>query len=591
MLPDAHSHGATSRQTPLSSASPVHLPEMLLYMAPFMTPKDLLTCICVCRQWHESFSPFLWHSITVPCDWADSKSFPALDALQKNAHRVRELTLNASDGLTPFLRACSNLKQLVVYGNHITTPKPDLWDELTSLLWRNPTLEWIIFGFASGEAAPTTFLRALPEACPNLKGYESSQGRYTNRDQIEALMYAINRLKVAASRYESFDNTPSIRWTFPHIQDLTLKDAKGLSTQAQVDMICQCPNLQILRWTVGREARFPVQEFCKRVPTACPNLRRLCMDGCGMPDPEDVGRFLSSISRLELLLLCGCNITKRTFESLGRHFNVLETLDVVDCFNVKSWMIQQVLESCPNLTTLRTSVLKMQDIVQGKEWAAVQLRHLEVNMVQTKATADSVQESWTTFGQLSRLTRLQHLSIASQSWAPRRGLLFRIESGLDQLRTLTKLRVLDLGRSFQQMGAEEITWIKDHLENLTKVEGMMHTNWEQHLAMANMLLQKGIEVKEEALQESYFWNVKDNAAEYFEDVEDEDDDYDDYEYEEEYDEGEEAGVEEAGDEGISAEHEEENGEMYEQEEFEQDVEVLDGAQSETWQVATEQEGQ
>ncbi|KAF9095347.1 hypothetical protein BGX27_001296 [Mortierella sp. AM989] len=529
--------------------SPVELPEMLFYLAPFVVHEDIPACLRVCRQWNISFTPSLWHSIKVPQDWSQSPSFPPLHILQKNAQYVRYLTLKAIEGLAPFLQRCNGLKTLVVFGEQIAIPcKPhlELWDELTSLIKHNPTIEWIVFGFSLSTAPSTTFLRALPDACPNLKRYESSQGRYDDPDQIEALMQAISNLRTVSFRYEYFVNVHlSKRWTMPYLHELTLKDARGLSTQSQVDLVCQCPSLRHLKWTVCRDALFPAKEFCKRVPKACPELCQLQLDGCGLPDPDDIGRMLDSISRLELLALCGSSITKRTFNSLIRHFGVLRSLDIMYCSQVKSWMAQRILEECPNLTKFLSSVLLMQDIFQGKTWAAVKLRHLEINFVQSSWSANPTEEIKETFKQLSRLTRLRILSTGCRGRARKRGLMFKTELGMDQLKTLTKLTTLNLGVPFHQMSEADVIWVGAHLENLTRVEGVFHTEWSQHLHLADRFRGFGIDVPEKNEDELEFFSevANERVEDGNEDIsEDEETDYS-YEEEEEIEDEEEAGHE------------------------------------------------
>ncbi|KAG0368667.1 hypothetical protein BGZ54_001426 [Gamsiella multidivaricata] len=508
-------------------------------MAPFVAFQDLLACARVSRQWHRFFTPYIWYSIVVPEEWSNDAAFPPLSVLEKNAHFIRSLTLKASKGLSSFFRHCTGLKTLVVFGEHVAKPHPDLWDELTDLIRHNASIEWIIFGFSLSNAPSTAFLKALPEACPNLRRYESSQGRYDDPEQVEALMQAITRLSQVSSRYEYFVNVPTVkRWTFPHLCELTLKDARGLGTQTQVDLVCQCPNIRLLKWTVCRETFFPVQEFCARIPAACPRLCQLQMDGCGLPDPDDIGRILDSLARLEQLMLCGSSITRRTFRSLGRHFQTLQLLDVVDCFYVKSWMVQQILENCENLTKLTSSVLLMRDIVAGKDWAAVGLKYLQVNMVPTKSFAVSIEEQWMTFEQLSRLTQLQHLATGPRSWTPREGLLYRMECGVDQLRTLTKLKVLIMGKSWQRMSKEDLAWMTGHLENLTKVEGIFHPDWDQHLKLSDGFRECGIEVQViERPDLLYSGDLMDDGEDDFAEYEAEEEDEEDEDYEEE--EGEE----------------------------------------------------
>ncbi|KAF9361115.1 hypothetical protein BGX26_005744 [Mortierella sp. AD094] len=478
----------------------MELPEMLFHMAPFVAREDLPACLRVCRQWNCYFTPSLWHSFTVPQDWSHSSSFPTLAVLQKNAHYVRYLTLKATEGLAPFLQRCNGLKILVIFGDQIekiSNSCTDIWDDLTNLIRNNPTIEWLVLGFSLSSAPSTSFLQALPKACPNLRRYESSQGKYESRGQVEALMQAISNLKAVSFRYENFINiSMSKSWTMPHLAELTLRDARGLSTQSQVDLVCLCPSLRYLKWTVGSDTMFPAKEFCKRVPAACPNLCQLQLDGCGLPDPDDIGRILDSLSRLELLAICGSSISKTTFSSLKRHFGTLTSLEIKYCHQVESYMTQQILEECPNLIRLLSSVLMMEDVFLGKTWAAVNLMHLEVDFVQSLWSKDLKEEQLAIFKQLSRLTRLQTLATGTQGRRRKLGLQFQIEFGLDQLKTLTKLKTLNFGVPLQQMSEADVIWIAGHLENLTRVEGQFHTERRMHLQLANQLLEFGLDVPE-----------------------------------------------------------------------------------------------
>src|SRR5690554_5790173 len=159
------------------------------------------------------------------------------------------------------------------------------------------------------------------------------------------------------------------------------KNIKGMSTFSQIDLLCQCPNLTSLKWTVSRQPVFPSKEFSERVPVACPKITELHMDGCGIPDPDDMSRIVGSLQGLEFLTLSATSMTMKSFQSIQKHFRTLRMLDVFDCFEVKSWMVEQILESCPHLETLMSSQLRMSDIVQGKEWVATRLEHLQIQLV------------------------------------------------------------------------------------------------------------------------------------------------------------------------------------------------------------------
>ncbi|KAG0381075.1 hypothetical protein BGX24_012209 [Mortierella sp. AD032] len=83
----------------------------------------------------------------------------------------------------------------------------------------------------------------------------------------------------------------------------------------------------------------------------------------------------------------------------GRHFQSLQEIDMSDCANVTSPMVEMILEQCPLLEVLVAPILKVCDIMtnssscsssikgveteggcEQKEWACKNLRRLEVQI-------------------------------------------------------------------------------------------------------------------------------------------------------------------------------------------------------------------
>ncbi|KAG0219676.1 hypothetical protein BGX33_001442 [Mortierella sp. NVP41] len=454
------------------------------------------------RKWNQSLTPFIYHTLVAQEDWSTKDDFPSLPILVKNAHSVRCLTLKTTVGLAPFLEQCTHLKTLVVYGEIFSKQQQqhDLWTELTELVRRSPLIERVFLGFDTQHSPSTEFLQALSEACPNMSRYESSQGKYKDQDQVEALMGLMRRINAFSTRYECFTNIPvDTTGAFPHMRELTLKDAKGLTTQSQVDLVCQCPNLEHLKWTVCRDTFFPVEQFCERVPAACSNLRKLQMDGCGIPYPGDLGRIISSLTQLELLAFCGTAILKGTFRSMERHFRTMRSVDIADCFAVKSWMVQETLESCPLLETLKCPYLLMNDVSVGKPWVSLRLKHLRVHFRVSSLYGEVYSlEQFATFEALARLTELQVLDTSSISDRDcPEGLCYKQDLGLSRLEALRKLTALNVGNTGQYLDFEDLRWMRAHWPLLTHMEGTFHRDWTQHELLTRELREYGIDVPDQ----------------------------------------------------------------------------------------------
>ncbi|KAG0310333.1 hypothetical protein BGZ97_012641 [Linnemannia gamsii] len=472
---------------------PLLLPEILFYLTPYLTHQDIVVCLRVCRQWNQSFTPLIFRTITTKDDWSTATDFPPLPSLIKNASWVRSLSLITTSGLAPFLEQCTRLNTLVIHGDIFSKQKDTIWDELTSLVRRNPLIERIFLGQSSPS---TAFLQAVSEACPRLCRYESSQGKYEDQEQVEALMKVLRRMKCVSTRYESFTNTPvDITEAFPHMQELTIKDAKGLSIQSQVDLVCQCPNLEHLKWTVCRDMFFPIQQFCDRIPAACPSLRKLQMDGCGIPYPSDLSRILNSLNQLELVMFCGTAIFTRTYRSMERHFQTMRSLDLAHCFSVKSWMVQGILEGCPLLEMLKVPYLLMSDVEVGRPWVALRLKQLRVHFRTTMLWGVKYHnEHHATFKALGRLADLEILDMSSFDPKSPEGLHFQLDFGLADMGMMRKLTFVNMNNTEQSIGNEELGWIKEHWPRLTKMEGIFHRDWDLHEMVTRELRELGVEV-------------------------------------------------------------------------------------------------
>ncbi|KAF9372407.1 hypothetical protein CPB97_001277 [Podila verticillata] len=476
--------------------NPMDMPEILLYVAACLTQQDLVTCTYVSRQWHQVFTPCLWKKFQIS---VNTFLRPSPDVLCKHACQIRKLTLHTTTDLDPFLERLTNLRTLIIIdigGDQFD--KPESWLQLTHLVQRNPRMDWIILGMNRKIGPPASFLRAISASCPNLRRYESSMCLYEDPDQIDALLGIFSQVEEAWTRYETYA-VPSVARTyhFPKLVELALKDPRGLCTSRQVDIICMCPNLKFLKWAVGNDKQIPIQEFCERVPLACPKLKNLHVDGSATLPRESIGYMLDSLKDLEELMLFRCEIGESMFRSLARHFHSLTLLDLADS-QTKSSMAQRILENCPNLKTVSLALLSMQDVVNGQPWQATGVHHLQVDLVSLEGAcrmaAGGNKDSRTiplqqirVFEQLAKLTELRRLTIGHWNQLRRPSLEFRLEHGLTLLKSLRKLRHLSLEGTVQDMTEEDVDWLGQNM-NLDTMEGRLCSTVAEHETLREKLL-------------------------------------------------------------------------------------------------------
>ncbi|KAG0054670.1 hypothetical protein BGZ83_010690 [Gryganskiella cystojenkinii] len=77
---------------------PLALPELRTLVARFLSPKDILTCLLVCKAWHYDLKNFLWFSL---CLDDPTMRLLAKDVLRQHAHLIRHLVLMEPMRFTP----------------------------------------------------------------------------------------------------------------------------------------------------------------------------------------------------------------------------------------------------------------------------------------------------------------------------------------------------------------------------------------------------------------------------------------------------------------------------------------------------------
>ncbi|KAF9948666.1 hypothetical protein BGZ72_009445 [Mortierella alpina] len=117
-LPASTSTTATSA-TPApillrASLRVLHLPELLNYIGQFLSQRDALACVRVCRTWLHAFEPLVWEHIET------ANKIPTND-LERHAHEIRTLSLAGLVGMDRVLKRCTRLETVILW--------PDAFDE------------------------------------------------------------------------------------------------------------------------------------------------------------------------------------------------------------------------------------------------------------------------------------------------------------------------------------------------------------------------------------------------------------------------------------------------------------------------------
>lgn len=86
------------------------LPEIRSHLAQFLDHKDSVACAMVCRDWHQSFVSYIWH--TGCFDSETPKKRPPPTAMVKNGHFIRVMIMETVDRTEEYLQYCPNIEKL-----------------------------------------------------------------------------------------------------------------------------------------------------------------------------------------------------------------------------------------------------------------------------------------------------------------------------------------------------------------------------------------------------------------------------------------------------------------------------------------------
>jgi hypothetical protein len=196
-------------------------------------------------------------------------------------------------------------------------------------------------------------------------------------------------------------------------------------------------------------------------------------------------------------------------------------------------MIVEILRSCPLLENFDGYQVFARDIVNqncaghtsyGRDssgsnrgqkddggWICYGMQLLDLHF--TGFSGDSSIDSpwqWKVFSQIARLENLRYLSIggriSSRSWETPTtigtieasngpdGLDLRLNSGLGQLCTLKKLRMLRFTGIRQKMTESDVRWMIENLPELRIVQGVLHTDLVEQQKLETIFESHGINV-------------------------------------------------------------------------------------------------
>ncbi|KAK3810271.1 MAG: hypothetical protein J3Q66DRAFT_352668, partial [Benniella sp.] len=436
---------------------PLDLPEIREALATFLTSDDLARCVRVSKGWHTLFLPYLWSTIDIrpKC----RKRPPSLEAMQRYKDHVRHLTYlyqgKSPDGYQSLqFPALTTLHMHIPYEKNQDIEIVGSHSSLTHLKLTNSTFNKIKWIPPAGLSNLTSL--NLTRIAVELHDKDMGWSLLSKLETLELSQSSISTL------FESMMGSCRIRY-------LRLGALVGLTPKEQLKWIEHCTYLKRLTW-------YPTYSLTS---TLTEDIAQLAAANT-WPDLEEfhTSSFMATDRQASLIIngmrrVLGFTINfTQPFDlvktALQPHFPWLKRLTTTRSCATNSGFAIELLKSCPQLEGLRMGPIQVRDMLDDDTpWACESsLRYLGGGFNINDGTEEAGQR--VLLERLSRFRNLESLDLVCQPPRPKT-LDLRLESGLDQLVTLTQLRVITVFHTRPGMTMNEVKWMIKHWKNLKSV--------------------------------------------------------------------------------------------------------------------------
>lgn len=519
----------------------LNLPEVITAIGSFLPHKSIVACLQVNSSFHSLLAPFIYNSLKIYSRYRASRQ-PLTQTLERYAHLVHDLSINSFVSLAYLTAGYRNLRSISFSsfkGNQSAQIGTDdeILDALLQLVRDNPGLTtWILVD--PWPQIPAFIWKVIAETTADLDMLLLNNTRVSEEARPWFLMACrkarqLNLTTVTVEGPESSNNftghtdaSPSPSSQQAVLQSLnpsfspqtvSLDDVPGLSMLEQLELLTRCQHLKSIFWrSVDQYTHLQLQKATEQdVFFMRAEMQRLfhsitwsCLTSVHI---ENQGDYSDNPLRRNLTDECMCHILKSIppgrlknlfctslgmgtegLKSLSRHFSNLCVLNARGNAVITSPVLQQLLESCPQLTRIDAIELHIRDIRKGGPWVCGRMVELSFSFnlwleqddvgwrdFACSPLTDKAQDAVETtrfihdqhhvFDRLASLTALESLDVQTfplrfNSVTGSDGLVmihygeldFRVSHGLQKLSTLKELRNLDVSASYQRLEREDV---------------------------------------------------------------------------------------------------------------------------------------
>ncbi|KAK3840333.1 MAG: hypothetical protein JOS17DRAFT_726756 [Linnemannia elongata] len=538
--------------------SALNLPEIITAIGSFLPRRSIIACLQLNSLFHTFLAPFIYNHLKLFSRHSVSK-LPTTQTLVRYAHLVHDLSINSFVSLAYLTAGYKNLRSISFSshkGNQAAQLGTDdeILDTLLQLIHDNPGLKgWTLDD--PWPQIPAVVWKAIAESATELDVLRlhnttvSEEARpWFLKACWKAQQLVLQSVTIQGSEPSSnFTGHNDIPPTFSP-RGVQFNNVPGLPMLDQLEFLSRCPHLQDVFWEpVSQDTyrqlrqateqevmamRAEIRRFFQH--TTWPHLKSVTIGKYGDYSDsslassltvESMDHILESIQagRLEQLVCQGSVFSTAGLRSLSTQFSNLSVLTARGCAVISSPVVQQLLESCPRLTTIEVTELHIRDIRRGEPWVCIRMKNLRFsfNLWLEKGDVDwrdfasspladtdqdelettrFIQDQHCVFDQLSRVTALECLDVqvfplrlnvvagSGGSEVLHYGELdFRTSHGLEMLSTLKELRYLNFCGTSQRLQREDVEMMVEQWPQLDCLSGRLTFDLELDTSLGEYL--------------------------------------------------------------------------------------------------------
>ncbi|KAI8601892.1 hypothetical protein EDD21DRAFT_414481 [Dissophora ornata] len=401
------------------------IPEIRWMVGQYLAKPELLVAVAVCKSWNASFSPLLFSEIK----WTYYGINPSAVAVLAHASFIRVLRLLSDPTEFP-LEACRNLEDVQVNILRKIPQKPcspATWERLTGIIHQNPRLRFLNLSRPSPKFLTTAF-----SECTRLSklGIGPVELDHHLGELLLTTCLHLEKLRLESVVFADPRDYNLGKWAeFSMMRALTINlpdESHCKQAQLQLQLIWKCSQLQSLSLGISTETL-------------------LFIIICGAS--ESIGQPFPPIDFFELRYIGTSSYLRDNTLAL-----ILESVPS-----------SQILTSCRDLKEYYGNGLDLQEALKPNtevvehDWICMNLTCLSICIYGLGKNPRELQKQ--ILKQLSRMDRLEYLSIGHDSITLHHGVKLNLNAGLEILGSLRRLHTFCFSGLYQEMEEHDIRWI------------------------------------------------------------------------------------------------------------------------------------